>query len=308
METLQVLAQQVERQRQLAALERSMNQQIAELDRKVDQLKSDWQTEESDVEKLKKTSLTALFYEFLGKKEEKLEQEQQEALAAAAKYQTAQAELDGLLRQREAVCAEQSQLSGCKARFEAAKAARAEELKATEPETGAKILELETRLGRIESQKRELREAMTAGNRALNTTRDVQKELDSAESWGTWDMLGGGGLITQMAKHDHLDSAQTMVHRLQNQLRKFKTELADVEIHAELNVQIDGFLRFADWFFDGLIVDWTVQDKIEQAQNQVYGTACQIQSFLNRLESLNTDLERQEDRTKEELESLLLRV
>ena len=84
METLQSLAQQVERQRQLAVLLQSLKQQISEVQRKVDGLKTDWQSEEADVEKLKKTGLTAIFYEIIGKKEEKLEKEQREALTAAA--------------------------------------------------------------------------------------------------------------------------------------------------------------------------------------------------------------------------------
>lgn len=304
METLQALAEQVERLRQIRVLKDSLDEQILELQQKVSGLKSQWRAEEADVERLKKTGLTAIFYELLGKKEEKLEQEQREALAAAAKYQTAQSELDGLWQQREVLRAEQAHLHGCEARFEAAKAARATELKA-DPEVGGQSLELEARLGCITGQKRELREAVEAGNRALAITRQVQQELDSAESWGTWDMLGGG-LLTQMAKHDHLDSAQNMIYDLQNQLRQFKTELADVEIHVDLHIQIDEFLRFADWFFDGLIVDWTVQERIEQAKDDVYNTAWQIQTFLNRLEQLETDLLRQEDQAKDDLEALLL--
>lgn len=306
METLRNLAKQVERYRKLHVLEQSLNQQISEVQRKVDSLKAQWQLEQADVERLNKAGLTAIFYELIGKKEEKLEREQREALAAAARYQNAKAELDGLWRERESLRAEQAQLRDSESRYEAAKSARALELKQSNPELGKQILELETRLGQVESQKRELREAMTAGHRALETTREVQQELDSAESWGTWDMLGGGGLITQMAKHDHLDSAQSLIHRLQNQLRQFKTELADVEVHAELHIQIDEFLRFADWFFDGLIVDWTVQEKIEQAKEDVYNVTWQIQSFLNRLEQLETDLLRREDQAKEELEKIVM--
>ena len=308
MNTLKTLACQVERQRQLTVLAASLDQQIAQIQKKADDLKARWHAEEADVEKLQKTTLTAVFYELIGKKGEKLEQEQREALAAAAHYQTAQAELEGLRRERDMVKSECAQLQGCEARFEAAKAARAAELKATDPIHGRQILELESQLGQVESQTQELHEALAAGNRALSITRDVQKELDSAENWGTWDMLGGGGLITQMAKHEHLDSAQVLIHKLQNQLRQFKTELADVEIYADLNIQIDEFLRFADWFFDGLIVDWTVQDKIEQAKNDVYTTAAQIQSFLNRLDQLNTELLRRKDQVREELETLLLGI
>ena len=178
MESLRSLAQQVERKRQLAVLEDSVSRQIMDIQDKVSRLKAEWRAEEADVEKLKKMSLTAIFYQIIGKKEEKLEKEQQEALTAAACYQTAQAELDGLWKQREILREERMQLAGCDVRFEEAKKARAEELKNAGSEEGRRILELETALGCIEGQKRELQEAQDAGQLALETTRQVQKELD----------------------------------------------------------------------------------------------------------------------------------
>lgn len=52
---------------------------------------------------------------------------------------------------------------------------------------------------------------------------------------------------------------------LQSQLRAFRTELADVTISADFQVNIDGFLRFADYVFDGIFADWAVLDRINQA-------------------------------------------
>lgn len=69
-------------------------------------------------------------------------------------------------------------------------------------------------------------------------------------------------MLSDMVKHSHLDEAQQRVKYLQVQLRRFKTELTDVTIHADIQVSIDGFLRFADYFFDGLFADWAVLDKI----------------------------------------------
>lgn len=306
MENILQLAQQVERQRKLQMMENSLKQQVRDLEKKSWNLKYDWSKEQQDVEKLKQFSLTGLFYDLMGKKAEKMEQEQREALAAAAKYQAAQAELEGVKRELEQIADELRQLLGCEVRYTQAKELRAGQLKAEDPVLGPQIAEAEAKLAEIAGQKQELKEAITAGQRALSTARSVQKELDSAEDWGTWDMLGGGGLITQMAKHDHLDSAQNLVNHLQSQLRAFRTELADVEIQVQFQVQIDEFLRFADWFFDGLIVDWTVQDKIHEAQNSMYGVVCQIQRLLDRLENLDSDLQRREDQTKGELEKLLL--
>ncbi len=60
----------------------------------------------------------------------------------------------------------------------------------------------------------------------------------------------------------------------------FKTELADVEIAADLQVAVDSFLKFADFFFDGLFADWAVLDHINQAQSRVEDTKGQIKRVL----------------------------
>lgn len=306
MESLHTLSKRVERQRQLTVLLASARQQVGELTEKTARLKAQWQKEQQDVERLEKTGLTALFFDMLGKKQERLEKEQYEALAAAAKYRSAQAELDSLRRSRDAYYTELRELAGCEAAFEAAKQARAEVLKAANGEVGKRVVELEAALGTLENQKRELDEALCAGSNAAAVARDVQQELESAESWGVWDLLGGG-MLTQIAKHDHLDQAQSLVERLQEQLRRFKTELADVEIHAELDVRVDDFLRFADWFFDGLIVDWSVQSRIENAQDRVYAVQEQIARCLARLEHMQSDTQRKQRELQQELETLLLK-
>ena len=86
---------------------------------------------------------------------------------------------------------------------------------------------------KLQNQKRELQEAISAGQIALECTDRILESLGSAEGWGTWDLFGGG-IIADMAKHSHLDDAQAMVEELQTQLRRFKTELADVTISAEV--------------------------------------------------------------------------
>jgi len=79
----------------------------------------------------------------------------------------------------------------------------------------------------------------------------------------------GGGLMADLAKYEELDDAQEQIEQLQVELRRFKTELSDVEITADLQVTVDSFLKFADFFFDGLFADWAVLDHINQAQSRV---------------------------------------
>ena len=139
-------------------------------------------------------------------------------------------------------------------------------------------------------------EAIAAGSDALNTAQAILDELGDAEGWATWDLIGGG-LISDLAKHSHLDSAQNNVSLLQSQLRRFKTELADVGSSVSgLQVNIDGFMRFADYFFDGLFVDWMVLDRIQQSTDQVEETYVRIKGVLD---WLNKSLEQANARTDE---------
>lgn len=40
---------------------------------------------------------------------------------------------------------------------------------------------------------------------------------------------------------------------------------------------------FVDWFFDGFVVDWMVQDRINQASRQVAEAICRVEGILRQL-------------------------
>lgn len=112
----------------------------------------------------------------------------------------------------------------------------------------------------------------------------------------------------QEAYHSRLDEAQACVESLQSQLRRFKTELADVTIAADFQVNIDGFLRVADYLFDGLFADWAVLDQIHQSQDQVQNTRSQICSVLNYLQTLMDQTAAEKTRLQQEIERLVSSV
>ena len=48
-------------------------------------------------------------------------------------------------------------------------------------------------------------------------------------------------------------------------------------------INIDGFDKFADFFFDGLIADWFVQSKIHKSQESVSRVKSEVYGVLNKL-------------------------
>ena len=161
---------------------------------------------------------------------------------------------------------------------------------------------------RREAQRKEIREAISAGHSARGTADRILSELESADNWNTWDILGGGGVITHMAKHGHLDEAQNMVSQLQSQLRRFKTELADIQISAAMQVNVDGFLRFADYFFDGLFADWAVGNRISQSHSSVSSTRSQISRTLDKLKEMEKAADQEIANLKAELDDLTIKA
>lgn len=130
---------------------------------------------------------------------------------------------------------------------------------------------------------KEKREAMDAGNRALRSLKEAQNNLNSARNFGIWDMFGGG-FISTMAKHSKMDRAKQNMEQAKYDLRNFSRELNDVNMACHLDIETGDFLSFADWFFDGFVVDWMVQDRINQASNQVAEAIRRVEGILRQLQ------------------------
>ena len=72
-----------------------------------------------------------------------------------------------------------------------------------------------------------------------------------------------------------------------------------------LQVNIDGMLRFADIFFDGLLTDLAVLDKIKLSHTQVKDTREQILTILRQLQDELEDVHYKLSRLQKEVDSLI---
>ena len=262
--------------------------------------------EREDVEKLEKGGLRALLLSLTGDREVRLSQERREELAARLQYDQAQRDLEDLDGRIGVLLREKDGLRIDRIRRDALLEEKGELLKALGGETGARLARLDKQLDELEHQRREVGEAISAGRTAESALSAVLNSLDSAEDWGTWDMLGGG-LLTTMAKHGHLDDAQAGIGWAQQCLSRFRTELADVRDMELPQVQVGEFATFADYFFDGIFVDWYIQSRINDAQRGVEAVDSRVCEVLNRLQWMDQELAEEQDGLKREREGLLLR-
>lgn len=304
---LKLLQQQVAHKNREESKLKELYVQREALTAKVQEFKKTKLEEQDDVDQLEGHSLSAFFYAVIGKKEEKLDKEREEAYAAKVKYDVAVRELSSIEDAISYSEAEVNQLNDLKKQYEKMLKEKAEAIKASGSEKAAEIFRTEEQITYLESQIKEIQEALGVGDTVLDITNSILSSLDSAKGWGTWDLMGGG-LISDMAKHSHLDKAQRQVENLQVQLRRFKTELTDVTVHADMQVRIDGFLGFADYFFDGVFADWAVLDRIGRSQTQVQDTKKQIESVLNHLKSIMNSTKNKLEREKVRLDELIASV
>jgi hypothetical protein len=73
----------------------------------------------------------------------------------------------------------------------------------------------------------------------------------------------------------------------------FKRELADVRKKIDLGIDIGELASFADFFFDGLIIDWLVQSKIEASLTQSKKAKKMIVQAVKEIEDLKKTTQRQ---------------
>lgn len=249
-------------------------------------------SEKADVDKLEGYGLTGLFYSILGTKDERLEKERQEYLAAKLKYDESVQAVEEIQSEVERLGVELNSCSEAQAEYDRLLEEKRQLLSAAGDGRAEALMDLSERLGDLESDRKELGEAVQAGESAKHSLERVQSALASAKNWGTWDMLGGGGVATWV-KHSKIDSAKEEARVAQRRLRQFQEELADADqrLHVSLD-DIGGFSKFADFFFDGLIADWIVQSKVQEASGACESALRKVSSALTECRRQLTQVER----------------
>ena len=305
-ERLEQLREKMARRRRLNAEVSTLEERRASLAQRVQQLKEETYKEQLDVDQLENFSAAKLFYQIVGKLDERLEKEQAELYAAALRYDSARQELQSVESELDSRRRELSLLEGCEREYERLLAEKARVLREDPNSPSARrLLALEERQAQLSAREKELNEAIRAGYDALSDIGTIEESLSSAEGWGTWDVFGGG-FISDMAKYSHLDEAQRQINTLQRSLSRFRTELADVDIRMDIQIEVDSFLRFADYFFDNIFTDWAVLDRIRNTQSQVQQAGGSVRTLVSRLERSLEQCRQDSQQTAQERKDFLV--
>ena len=136
-----------------------------------------------------------------------------------------------------------------------------------------------------EKEKNEIMEAMAAGDDAIYYLEGAMEKLNSAGNWGIADILGGGMIISAV-KRSRMREAQREMEKAKQAMMRFSREVADVDRSMNTDLDLDGFMGFADFFFDSFFIDMMVQSKINDAKRQIQAALEQVEEVCDILDAM----------------------
>lgn len=260
--------------------------------------------ERADITALERLSLVGLFYSILGNKDQQLEKERREALMAQLKYDEA----------RQSLALSEAEVEGLKVRMqrihEAEEMLEAKlEIKLSllllEPTPAAQALKLRhTQWQALKKQKLEISEALEAGKLYREILELLTRQLKSTQNWGTWDVLGGG-MLSSYVKQQRLGDVRKTLSSLRHYELNFRRELADIKQSLDLDVELTGVEGFLDVFFDNLITDWIVQQRINRSLAGAQKAFSQVGQVLitlgSRHQQVDSQIETEEDELRKKI-------
>ena len=304
---LSLLQAQLTYKKRLEAMLRELQSQQEPLAEKVKRLEAKMRSERKDVEELEGKSLAAFFYFCLGKKDEKLDTERREYYAARIKYEAARRELDAIETDIESTREDLADLADCEQRYAQAIEAKRVAIENAGTALSQEFLDWERSLNSLRSQERELEEAISAGTNVLRIASDVINSLRNVESLGYLDLFGSNPL-TNMAKHETLDEAQKNIEQLQVELQRFNKELVDIPSRETLQGSIERMLAFSESFFENLLTEATLPERLRQARGEVEHVLDPILGILRQLQTRLEEVRHKQIRAKSEVDGLILKV
>lgn len=294
----QELQQQVHRKAALERKQEALCEQRRKLKQELDAATQRWQEEQKDVDKLEGISLAGIFSALSGRKEEQLEKERQEAQEALLQKEAADSAFQKLEEEIRKNRDELFRLQGCEIKYQKALEERAAELEAMGQDTG--FLQLQQEIGKLEAEDKELQEALDAGRDVHVQVEKALDALDSAESWGVADMMGGGVMITMM-KRDRMNQAKNAMTEIEYLLRKFRAELSDIA--GADTVGADKFgteWSMMDYLFDGFLIDYLVQQEITESLSNMRRLEKEIERVCESIQQRKEENQKKKEQLRQE--------
>lgn len=249
-------------------LERKLNRELAE------------------IERLDGLSTKGLFYKILGSKEEQLEKERQEYLELSLKFEDVKNSIQILEYEVNLLEGKLNSRDDLKKRLENLKQERENEIIQSDPSLRSQLLHISEELEAQYRFRQEIAEAVEKGTICNHLLAQIIKHLKKVRNWGQW---GHKDRYHRHIKREAVDRARNLAFQVKHQLNLFESELQDLNKRAQIQLDVDTFENFTNFFFDNLITDWIMQQQVSRALSTVSSSRKQVASILIQLEKDNNE-------------------
>ncbi len=256
-----------------------INKKLSEAYKTLENLDNVLDDELKDIEKLESIGITSVFHKVLGNKDEQLDKERQDFLEASLKYKEFKSAVELMEYEKELLQKKLHQLPLMKNEIDRLKALREKELLSNDTALRLRLIEIIDKQDSSIILRKEILDAIEEGEKSEKMLNVVLSYLKKARDWGRWDKKSHKKM--ELQKHSAIDKAIKNISRAQFQLDLFAQELNDIG-RKNLNLKLNHshFNQFTDFFFDNLISDWIVQQKIKSTISSIESTYDHVHRIL----------------------------
>ena len=250
--------------------------------------------EYEDVIKLKKMSASLLFRTILGNFKQQLEKERQQYLQAVLEYNSIANEIDLLQYEKEVLEKKTNNTLETKQQLDYYLKVKEQKILFHNSDKAKKIKEINRSIDQVYTLKRELKEAKQVAvvvDKLLIKAFGKLKKVDSFK----FTKMRGAGKNSSFAKKSYIDQAIKDASEINYFLNKLDKELSDVYSKYTF-FNIYKYQNFVDSFYDNLITDWVLQNKLRNAISCLKSADNQVKRILA---TLDNDLQKAEDSIEE---------
>ncbi|MDO4789286.1 MAG: hypothetical protein Q4A19_09035 [Johnsonella sp.] len=133
---------------------------------------------------------------------------------------------------------------------------------------------------------KELKEAKTAAQEVIARIDNAISSLNSASSWGIFDLFGGG-MFSSLVKREKIKDANDDIREISTSLSLLNKELEDVNMHLPAEISDTPGDNAFDILFDNLFTDLRVQEEIKDELKELKKFRL---SLIELIEKLSTEI------------------
>lgn len=131
----------------------------------------------------------------------------------------------------------------------------------------------------------QVNEAMQLVRQLIPLVENAERNLSSARTWSFLDVFGGGALV-DVIKHVKLDKASDSMNQVNYLMQRLQVVLGSIRIPEDYKMRVGGFATFADFLWDGAIVDVYMLSKIMSSLKTVRDLKGRLYSLKEMLERM----------------------